>query len=95
MPSPSGASPAALPDSISISTRKPRIPIVESTPRVRESSQPRIRDLENEESLEESSKDLSELVALLASVQERSGGATRKSRESSQHLHHFREWNPE
>ena len=38
LPSPSGAFPAALLDSISISTRKLRIPTVESTPRVRESS---------------------------------------------------------
>ena len=45
LPSPSGASQAALLNSISISTRKLRIHTVESTPRIRESSQPRIRDL--------------------------------------------------
>ena len=57
---------------------------MESTPKVRESSQPRIRDLEKEELLREPSESLNELVALLALVQERSGGVTRKSRGSSQ-----------
>ena len=56
---------------------------MESTPKVRELSQPGIRDLEKEELLGEPSEDLIELVALLASVQERLGGATRKSRRSS------------
>ena len=57
---------------------------MESTPKVRELSQPRIRDLEKEELLREPSESLDKLVALLALVQERSGGVTRKSRGSSQ-----------
>ena len=83
LPSPSGASQAAPLGSTSTTSRTPGIPTVESTPKVREPSQPGRRDLEKEESLGEPLEDLFELVALLALVQERSGGATRKSRRSS------------